>query len=224
MKQPNRIVNRYLRHLLSLAVALTLASVAHAQTKIALVNLQTVFDGYWRTKQADIQIKDRKADFDKARKGLIDDYQKANEDYRKLVEAANDQAVSAEERDKRKKTAESKLLEIREIEQSVNQFDKQALQTLGDQQKRMRDTILREIRDLVNKKAVNGNYGLVLDSAAMTVNQTPVILFTTGLPDLTEEVLTQLNATAPSGAITTGDDAKDKDKDKPKDTKKDDKK
>lgn len=203
-----------------------LATPLRAETKIAVINLKTVFDGYWKTKQADVQLKDRASDFDKARRGLVDDYQKANEDYRKLVESSNDQAASADERDKRKKTAESKLMELREIEQNIGQFDRNAREQLGSQQKRMRDTILREIRELINTKAKAGSYGLVLDTAAESANQTPIVLFETGLPELTDEILTQLNATAPTGALT-GDktDEKDKEKDKAddkdaKDTKK----
>jgi len=37
----------------------------------------------------------------------------------------------------------------------------------------------------------------VIDSAAETVNQTPVFLYTEGQDDLTADVLSQLNAGAP---------------------------
>jgi outer membrane protein len=207
--------------MLALCALLGAASVSlRAETKVAVINLKTVFDGYWKTKQADVQLKDRATDFDKARRGLVDDYQKANEDYRKLVDTANDQAASSDEREKRKKSAEAKLMELREIEQNITQFDRNAREQLGSQQKRMRDTILREIRDLVNTKAKSGNYGLVLDTAAESANQTPIVLFQSGQPDLTDEVLNQLNATAPAGALT-GDKVDDKDKEKEKEGDKD---
>ena len=120
------------------------------------------------------------ADSDKVYKGMIEDYKKANEEYRKLVETSNDQAVSAEERDRRKKNAETKLMEIQEIEKSVKQFEAQARTTIGEMEKRMRDNIVRKIRDVVNAKAKAGGYQLVFDTAAQTVYQTPFILYSNG--------------------------------------------
>lgn len=174
------------------------ATCASAQPKIAIIDLKKVFDGYYETKQADVQIKERAGDFDKARKGMIEDYQKANEEYRKLIDSANDQAVSSDERDKRKKTAETKLLEIKEIETSITQFDRQSRTTLGEQQRRMRDNILRKIRESVAAKAKAAGYTLVIDTAAESVNTTPIVLFNSGENDLSDEILTELNANAPA--------------------------
>ncbi len=200
--------HQILRFAVAAVVAASLACQATAETKLAVINLKTVFDGYWKTKQADVQLKERQGDLEKARKGLIEDYQKATEDYKKLLDSANDQAVSADEKEKRKKSSESKLLEIRELEQNIQSFDRQMGEQLRTQTKRMRDNILREIREIVDKKAKSGSYNLVMDSAAESVNQTPIVLFTSGAPDLTEEVLNQLNANKPAG-VPTGSEKPD---------------
>ena len=195
---------------LCLGLALAgLAWAAQAQPKIAIINLKTVFDGYWKTKQSDVSIKDRQGEFEKERKKMVEDYQKANEDYRKMSESASDPAVSTEERDRRKKTAEGKLLEIKEIEQNIQQFDRQFRSQITDQIKRMRDNIMREIREVVTSKARAANYSLVLDAAAESFNQTPVLLFNSGTPDLTEEVLTELNAKAPAGSLAKPEEKKE---------------
>ena len=121
---------------------------------------------------------------------------------------ASDPAVSGDERDRRKKTAEGKLAEIKEIEQNIQQFDRQFRTQISDQIKRMRDNIMREIIDVVTSKAKAGAYNLVLDTAAESVSQTPVILFNSGTPDLTEEVLTELNAKAPPGSLDKANEPK----------------
>jgi len=174
------------------------AASAPAQGRIATIDLRKVFDNYWRTKQAQANLKEQAADMDKERKGLVDDFTKAQEDYKKLIGSANDAAISTEERDKRKTGAEKKLLEIRELEQTVQQYDRQASTTLGEKQKRMRDNILKEIREIVNAKAKTANYALVVDSAADSINNTPVVLFNSGENDITDSVLSQLNLTAPA--------------------------
>jgi outer membrane protein len=173
---------------------------SYGQAKIAIVDLRKVFDDYYKTKAADNTLKDRAGDLEKERKALTDQYQKLTEDYKKALDGANDQAVSTDEREKRKKTAESKLLEIKELEQNLTQFDRQSRTTLEEQQRRMRENILAEIKNVVTTKARMGSYSLVIDTAAESINKTPVVMFSNGENDITASVLTQLNATAPPTA------------------------
>lgn len=181
------------------------ACAAHAQQKIAIISLKKAFDGYWKTKQADLQLKDRAGEFEKQHKEIVESYQKANEEYKKLLDSANDQAVSAEERDKRKKAAEGKLRDIQGVEQQLRQFDNTARGNLQEQQRRMRDSILGEIQEEVKKKAKTAGYSLVLDIAAETINSTPVVVFNAGENDITEEILTILNSTAPANLPKAGE-------------------
>jgi outer membrane protein len=191
----------------TICLAALLAGSALAQPRIAVVDMKKAFDSYYKTKQAESQIKERAADSDKVYKGMIDDYKKANEDYRKLIEGSNDQAVSADEREKRKRSAEAKLLELQEIEKSVKQFEQQARTSIGEMEKRMRDKIVGEIREVVNARARSGNYSLVFDLAAVTPYQTPIILYSSG-DDLTDVVIKEINANAPAGALSSTSDSK----------------
>lgn len=189
------------------AICLAVVIPAHAETKIGIISLKKVFDGFWKTKQADVQLKERAAEFDKQRKDLIEGYQKSNEEYKKLLDSAGDQAVSTEERDKRKKSAETKLREIQEIETQVNQFDRTARATLNEQQRRMRDSILREIQEVISTKAKTAAFSIVLDTAAESINNTPILVFNNGENDITDDVLRQLNISAPADFLKTADEA-----------------
>jgi len=183
--------------LLTALFSASLALPCFAQSRVATVDVKRLFDGYWRTQQAAANLKEQAADMDKERKGFVDDYTKARQDYQKLLDSATDTLISAEERDKRKAAAEKKLLEIKELEQTVQQYDRQATSTMQEKNRRMRDNILRDIREVVNSKAKAGGYALVVDTAAESVNNTPVVLYSAGDSDLTDAVLTQLNSTAP---------------------------
>ncbi len=176
---------------------------AMAQGKIATIDLRKVFDGYWKTKQADGGLKERAADMEKEHKNMIEDLKKAEEEYRSVLASANDQAVSDEERDRRKKSAEEKLRYMEKQRETISQYERQARTTLDEQRRRMRENILGEIRAVVNGKAKAGSFGMVLDTAAESINNTPVILFNTGDSDLTEDVLKELNVTAPAGVDLT---------------------
>ncbi len=210
------------RAFLVLTAAFFLAAPAQAETnKIGVIDMTRVWDKYWKTKQAQAQVDEQTADFEKRKKTMMDDYEKANRDYKKLIDSSLDQAVSVEERDKRKNAAEKKLLEIKEIQQDATLFQRTTDEQLKMQARRMTENILRDIRDLVEAKAKAGGYTLVIDVAAKSAVGTPIVLYTNGQNDMTQDVLNQLNSTAPAGLVKS-DDAKEKAEDK-KDEKKGDK-
>ena len=192
----------------ALAVSLLSSSALAQSQRIAVVDMKRAFDSYYKTKQAEVQIKERAAESDKVYKNMIEDYKKANEDYKKLIDGSNDQAVSVEERDKRKKAAETKLLDLQEIEKSVKQYESQARTTIGAMEKRMRDKIVEEIRAVVDRLSNSGGYAFVIDSAAVTPYQTPILLFNDGKSDLTDAVIKEINATAPPGALSANEPEK----------------
>ncbi len=173
---------------------------AQAQSKMAVVNMKTVFDGYWKTKQSDATIKERQAEYEKERRKMQEDFEKLNAEFRELDRSARDLAVSEEEQRKRRDAANSKLLEIREIERSVRDYDANFRTQIADQIQRLRENIFRDIREVVEARARAAGYNLVLNTAAEQ-NQVPVVMYHTGLPDLTQEVLNELNSKAPPGAL-----------------------
>lgn len=187
---------------LALLASSFLVQPAFAQVKFATVDMKKVFESYYKTKEAEASIKERAASSDKVYQGMVEDYKKANEEYRGLVDASNDQAISEDERARRKKFAETKLTEIQEIEKQIKQFQGSARDSLGALEKRMRDNIVKEIRDIVNTKAKAANYTMVLDTAAQTVYQTPFILYYTTENDLTDAIIRDLNASAPADAVS----------------------
>jgi outer membrane protein len=199
MCNPSSILPRSdaIRFLLILFTALLTAGGLEAQPRIAVIDLQKVFDGYWMTRQADAELKESEAEYLKSRRRLLDDYQTASEEYKRLVESANDQALAAEERARRRGEAERKVLEMREIEQSINQFDRTTRQNLEDQSLRMRSRILGRIQEVIEVQARAGNFTFVLDTAAQTVNRTPFVLYSASENNLTDAVLVELNASAP---------------------------
>ena len=188
----------FLRTLLAVGLLMTfLGGSALAQTKIATVDLKKLFDNYYKTKLAQAAIQERATQLDKDDKSMKDDLKKGSDDYQALLQQANDQALSADERDKRKQSADDKLKQLQASKAAIEQFERQAQTTLGEQRQRMRDNILVEIKAAVDIKAKAAGDTLIFDSAAETVNGTLTIVYNSGDNDLTDAVLAQLNAGAP---------------------------
>ncbi|HEU5395658.1 MAG TPA: OmpH family outer membrane protein [Verrucomicrobiae bacterium] len=189
-----------------LPVLLVLAfsgATALAQTKIATVNMQKVFEGYYKTKLATAAIQKRKAELDKDDKDYKDQFKTANDEYQKLMAAASDPALSSEERDKRKQAADAKWKQLQESRATIDQFERQAQATLAEQVQQMQQKVLVDIQAAVASKAKAGGYSLVLDSAK-GANGLGAVLYTSGQDDLTDGVLSQLNVGAPIDISSPG--------------------
>ena len=174
--------------ILSLTLSALSTVAASAQTKIAVIDMKVVFDGYWKTKQASVTFEDRKKDYADQHQTMIDQYQAANEEYRKIRETASEPAISTGEKERRNQSAEEKLKEIQKLEKDIRDHQKSMEGNLTETRFRLRRNILREIQDLINTKSKTDGYSLVLDSASEGINQTPVVLFSNGANDITENI------------------------------------
>jgi outer membrane protein len=188
-----------------LLVAL-LGSPAWAQTRIATVDMGKLFDNYYKTKQARAQLDERKADMENEHANMVEDWKKLKQDYQTTRASADDQAVSADEREKRKKLAEDKLKQLKKSEDGLVEYERSAQSTYQDQTDRVKDKVIEEIRSVLEAKAKSAGYALVLDVAAIGANRLPVILYHNDNDnDLTQPILEQLNAAAPLEAAKTPD-------------------
>ena len=187
--------------ILTLSMLAFLSAPAFAQTKIASVDMPKLFNGYWKTKQSQVLLENRKTELRKEIKDMADGLEKAQADYKRLLDQANDQAISADERDKRKLAATDSAKDLNSRKSAIEQFQRQAEAQLADQSQRMSANLLGEIKKAITDKAKAGNYSFVLNSANSPNNEG--VVYVSGDNDLTTSVLGQLNAGAPIDVTPT---------------------
>ena len=188
--------------ILTLAILVATAVSACAQTKVASVDMKKLFNGYYKTKLAQTSLEGRKAELRKEIKDMADGLDKAQGDYKQILDQANDQALAADERDKRKQAVADKAKEITSSRAAIEQFQRQAEAQLADQSQRMSANLVGEIQKAVADKAKAGGYSLVMNAGS-----TEVVVFAGDANDITANVLAQLNAGAPidvTAPATTG--------------------
>ena len=194
-----------LRTFLPAVLLMTLFSgSALAQSKIATVDLSKLFDNYWKTKQAQVALQDHQSQLAKDDNDLKDGLKKASDDYQLLLAKANDQAISAEERDRLKQSAAEKRKQLEDRKTAIDQYERQAQATLNEQLQHMSEKIRADIQAAVNAKAKAGGYTVVLNTAAeginlgsAKINVPSSVVYSSSDVDLTADVLKQLNAGAP---------------------------
>ena len=182
---------------------------AQSAPRIGTVDLNKIFDGYYKKKQAEVIIKDRADELQKTLKDMVTKFQKDKDAYDKMVASAGDSNISADERDRRKKQAEDMLKNLKQSDDEITSSRRQAMADLDDQKTRMINRLVDEIRQVVSAKAREAGFTMVLDVAAVSAKSgAPFVLYSDNQTDITEPVLAQLNAGAPLDLNTTSDDTK----------------
>jgi outer membrane protein len=172
------------------AVLLVMAVPAQAaELKVGIIDLKKVFEGYYKTRLANAALEDEVNGLRKDNKALVEDHTKAVDDYKKAMDEANNQAISADEREKRKKEAEGKLIKINDLRQTIEQF--------SEKKRITQEKILNEIKEAITAKSKAAGFTLVLDTSSADPQRLPTVLYSSGENDLTAVILDHLNANAP---------------------------
>jgi outer membrane protein len=193
-----------LRLLAVTAALLAVALSASAQSKFASVDMKKIFNNYYKTKMAQAAMDKERSDLTKEIKDMSDALIKARADYKQTLDQANDQGISADERDKRKAAAADKAKDVNSKQSAIEQYSRQAEAQLSDKSQRMISNLVGEIQKAVADKAKSGGYTMVVNSA-----NTESFVYVSADSDLSAAVLSQLNAGAPidvvkpAGATTT---------------------
>jgi Skp family chaperone for outer membrane proteins len=177
------------------------APATFAQGKIGVVDLRLIFEGYYKTKQADVKIKERAAELDAQRATMVSGFTAAEASYKKAEELAKDLSVSPDEADRRKTEAANLMRGLGEKQKEIQAWERQATASIQEQQTRIRARVLEEIQSEVTAIAKAGSYFMILDKDAASVNQTKVLVYFNGENDITKQVLADLNSGAPAGLV-----------------------
>ena len=181
--------------LLMLLVAMALvggAVSASAQTKVASVDMRKLFNDYYKTKLAEDLLDKDKVTARKNLKEMADGIDKAQADYKQILDQSNDQAISADARDRLKQSAADKAQQINDSKAAFDKFQREVEASLADKSQRMTANLIGEIQKAVSDKAKLGGYSLVVNSAS-----NEAVIYAASETDISDSVLAELNAGAP---------------------------
>src|ERR1700733_8698622 len=151
--------------LFTILLPMLLAVSAAAQTKIATVDMEKILKNYWKTQQVSALIETNRLLLQKDDQSMRDDFKKDSDEYQKLLDSANDQALSADEREKNRLAADAKLKQLQDHENAINQYERQAQATLADKQQQAEQNLFKDIQKQVADRAKAGGYTLVVNTA-----------------------------------------------------------
>src|SRR5690242_18243008 len=199
-------------------LAMTLVSgTAWAETKIGTVDFKKVYENYWKKQQSEKIINEMKDDARKEHNNQLNEIKKVNEEYQNIQSTATDPALSQDEREKRKKTAEDKFRQLRDMDSILKDYDRNAEIRIREQIERTMNRMVDEIRTVITAKAKSAGFSLVIDVSALSGVATPVVFYTNNENDMTEGVITALNVNARSDTAKADEKPASKPDEKKKD-------
>ena len=182
-----------------LALSIGFATPAKAQLKIGTVDVQKVFNAYYKTKDANDKLKEAEKAYKDELDSRMDSYKKTFDAINKLNDEINKPDLSGAAKDQKSQERDSKINEAKGLEKEIGEFRQTREKQLQDQFRRMRDGIVEEIMRVVNDQVKAQNYDLVLDkSGASANNAVGVVLYSRDSYDFSDPVISKLNANQPT--------------------------
>jgi outer membrane protein len=179
------------------------AAAAQAQVKIGVVDMNKVFSGYYKTKDAENKINDAREVAKKELDDRMESHKELLDEINQLNKDIDNPALSAATKSDRTKKREDKIQQVRTLETEINDFKNSREKQLQEQAVRMRNQIVEEIMKLVEDHVKADNYDLVFDKSGQSLNGVQIVLHSKDSMDFSDDIITALNKTRPTGSVST---------------------
>ena len=177
-----------------ITVALTISlSAISEENKIAVLDMEKVFKGYYKTKINSAKFKKQAATFKEYADNLANSQLKLEEEFKSLRDASQNIAFTETERESKRLAARDKYRQLQSKQSELQQYDREKSAQLKDKYDKMRKDLLTEIRKNVAKYAKESGYGIVLDASGKTINEIPLLIYYKTEMDITDIIISRIN-------------------------------
>ncbi len=179
-------------------LAVVTAVETRAQAKIGTVDMDRVLKEYHKTKEAEGKLNDATNAAKKEYDERADAYKKALDEINQLNSLLDAPALTVDAKAAKAKQRDEKIANIKNMEREINEFRQTREQQLQQQMLRLRETIVKEITEVVIERGKARNLDLVFDKSGASLNRFSPILFSPDSMDFSAEVITELNKKSPT--------------------------
>ncbi len=178
--------------------------ISAAEQKIAVADMQKIFNGYDRTKTIELKMNQQMDVYKQYAAGLMQEYQNLRKEFEKLRDESQDLSLSESERENRRIRAIEKAEQIKQKENELKEYNQSRQKQMKENFEKLRAEVLEEIKAVIRNKCVLEGWTLVLDKSGVSLNDLPLVLYHAPQTDLTKSILDELNR-----AYRTGKDKKE---------------
>ena len=187
-----------LSSLLAVGLCFAGATAANAQVKVGIVDMNKVFSGYYKTKEAENKINDAREGAKKELDERMESHKTMLDEINTLNKDVDNAALSASAKTDKNKKRDDKIQQVRQLEQEINDFKTSRERGLQEQAVRMRNQIVEEIMTIINARVKTDNYDLVFDKSGQSLNGVQILLHANDKFEFSDDVIAALNKNRPT--------------------------
>jgi len=169
------------------------AGVFAAEFKLAVIDLEEVFNNYYKTKLTAANLKKQAEMFKAYAKKLDESRQKLYDEFKQLRDESQNLALNKLEQENKRIQAQEKYRQLKAKEAELTQYNQSKFNQLRDERTKMRQDLIEEIKAEVAKRAALAGYTVVMDKSGSSLNNIPVIVYYAPSVDITQSILQELN-------------------------------
>ena len=168
--------------------------------QIGVVNMERLINMHPRTEQDRATLEQYILDFDEERDERLAQLQTLSQEFEDLRQQAEDIGLTPEAARERRQRAQLKLEELRRGEASLRELAAQRQQELTNQEIRMRDRVVRDIKRVLRTVAEEQELDLILDGGADPSGGYGAVIFARESYEITDAVLLRIRESATAGS------------------------
>lgn len=161
--------------------------------KIAVVDMARIFDDYYKTRIVQSQLEEQQSVYRTHVTAMNEEYNKLQEEYKVLLDVAQNITLKEAERQEKAAEASKKLAEVKQKERDINQYLTEKSRQFKELEDTKRTEITAEILGEVQRRATVDGYDIVLDYSGKTTSSLASVVFFKPNLDITDAVLEELN-------------------------------
>ncbi|MDD4540342.1 MAG: OmpH family outer membrane protein [Lentisphaeria bacterium] len=174
--------------------ALLMAITAIAQDKTAYVNMEKIFEEYYKTVNANIAFEQQKQDFEERVTMLRGELEALAKETQKFEEDSQNELLSMAVREDSRRKFQLRLERLRGKNDEFERFRQENMQKLQRIRGTKEEELVEELLTMVRKFAEVRGYSHVYEVSGRTLNRVPVLLVYPKEQDVTDVVVNIANA------------------------------
>ena len=192
---------------LTIALAMSCLSAAvpssnGAELKVGTVDMNKVFQSYWKTKEAENKINEQKTAAQNEFNSRMDTYRKTLEEVQQLNKDLDNKAISASAKESKSKQRDERIQESQNQQRELQNFQQTRERQIQEQVLRERNRIVEEIMKLIQDRVKTDNFDLIFDKSGASSSMVPVVLYSRDNMDFSDDIIKILNKNKPADTAT----------------------
>ncbi len=174
-------------------LALLLSAASLLAQKVAYVNMETVFNGYYKTVSENIRFEEERQNFFTGMEVLQSEFDSTRKEFLDAVNKARNDLLGEDTQREAAQKAEALRARLEQKQEEIGRYQQQARSEISERQQKTTTRLLQELQTQLEKYAAEMGYEMVYEVSGRTLNQVPVLLVYPKDKEITEAMVKLVN-------------------------------